>query len=204
LQYENNCNIKYSSSIDYANEKIVNSNTDTDQVFYKVAGAEITTYDTESPVTAVNDRDTQRHGVSKKGPNKSLCRFFAEGNCKHGKSCSFSHDPLIFCSKKNKVFLAGLPHCNSVELKDAFQRKGYVILNKLRIFENKNRYIPLVILKTEEMAKKLIEAGKIQLFNKLVDVRPYKEHIRMKRFDRCVFLGGLDLNTTREMIDNGL
>jgi hypothetical protein len=147
-------------------------------------------------------------GEAEKKPNdgcrkRRLCRHFVKGYCLRGVACDFLHDPSIFCSDTQKVFLGGLPlHLTPSSLKAKLEEQGLTVLNKPRILRG---FTPQVCLGTVEQAEMLIAQRYIYIDEQRVDVRPYqdRDHLRQvlpRVVKRSVFLGGLPENTTGNMI----
>jgi len=134
------------------------------------------------------------------------CRHFLKGHCKRGRGCNFLHDPSIFCNDHQKVFLGGLPeHITQKALRKKMAKQGYKVLNAPKIYRG---FTPQVCLGSVKQAQRLIEKGRISIDGLSVDVRPYKPNkalpIHIKKIldddSRSVFLGGLPVGTTRQMI----
>lgn len=138
-----------------------------------------------------------------------LCRHFLKGNCQRGASCSFRHDHTIFCSNMQKVFLKGLPaHLTSRSLlKKKLEEQGYTVLNNPKIIR---RFSPQVCLGSVEEAQRLVEKGTIIIDTATVQVRPFEAFTMDNKkkqpdeIERSVFLGGLNIRTTVEMIKDEL
>lgn len=134
---------------------------------------------------------------------RRLCRHFVKGYCLRADACEFLHDPSIFCTDEQKVFLGGLPlHMTSAILKAKLEEKGLTVLNKPRIMRG---FTPQVCLGSVEEAEKLIATRFIYLDDDRVDVRPYQDREQLRQglpsiVKRSVFLGGLPETTTGEMI----
>jgi len=134
---------------------------------------------------------------------RRLCRHFVKGYCLRGSSCFFLHDPSIFCSDEQKVFLGGLPlHLTSVMLITKLEEKGLTVLNKPRIMRG---FTPQVCLGSVKEAERLVAQQYIYICDHRVDVRPYQEEDKLRQtfpsvVKRSVFLGGLPEKTTADMI----
>jgi len=138
---------------------------------------------------------------------RRLCRHFVKGFCSRGESCEFLHDPSIFCSDEQKVFLGGLP-CNITPeiLKAKLEDQGLTVLNRPKIMRG---FTPQVCLGSIEQAEKLIASRFLYIDEHRVDVRPYQDREQLRKglpsvVKRSVFLGGLPESTTGEMIINDL
>jgi len=136
------------------------------------------------------------------------CRHFLKGYCMRGDSCGFRHDKSVFSSDLQKVFLEGLPpKLNSSLLRKKLAELGYTVLNNPRVMR---WYAPNVCLGSVEEAQRLIEKGTIVMDQMVVRVRPFEarsSNNQIKKPDeteRSVFLGGLRLGTTPEMIRDEL
>jgi len=131
------------------------------------------------------------------------CRHFLKGHCERGDSCGFRHDRSVFCTNMQKVFLGGLPsHLNANLLKQKLVEQGYTVLNNPKIFL---WFSPQVCLGSVDEAKKLIEKGTIVIDGTIVRVRPFEGYKRNKKtapdeVERSVFLGGLKLSTTADIV----
>jgi len=147
-------------------------------------------------------------GEAVKKPNDScrkrrLCRHFVKGYCLRGVACDFLHDPSIFCSDAQKVFLGGLPlHLTPTSLKEKLEEQGLTVVNQPRILRG---FTPQVCLGTVQEAEMLIARSYIIIDEQRVDVRPYQDQDRLRQalprvVERSVFLGGLPENTTGDMI----
>jgi len=138
---------------------------------------------------------------------RRLCRHFVKGFCSRGETCEFLHDPSIFCTDEQKVFLGGLPlHMTPEILKDKLERQGLTVLNRPRIMRG---FTPQVCLGSIEEAQELIARRFLFLDEYRVDVRPYQDKEQLRKglpsvVKRSVFLGGLPENTTGEMITDDL
>jgi len=138
---------------------------------------------------------------------RRLCRHFVKGFCHRGSSCDFLHDPSIFCSDDQKVFLGGLPlHFTSGLLKSKLEEKGLIVLNNPRIIRG---YTPEVCLGSAEEAEKLIAGQHIYFGQHRVDVRVFRDKEQLRHVVPCaakrsVFLGGLPEGTTGDMIISDL
>jgi len=134
---------------------------------------------------------------------RRLCRHFVKGFCLRGNSCEFLHDPSIFCTDEQKVFLGGLPlHMTSAILKAKLEEQGITVLNKPRIMRG---FTPQVCVGSVEQAERLIAARFLYIDDFRVDVRPYQDREQLRQglpsiVKRSVFLGGLPEDTTGEMI----
>jgi len=134
---------------------------------------------------------------------RRLCRHFVKGYCLRADACEFLHDPSIFCTDEQKVFLGGLPlHMTSAILKAKLEEQGLTVLNKPRILRG---YTPQVCLGSIAEAEKLIANRFLYLDDDRVDVRPYQDREQLRQglpsiVKRSVFLGGLPENTTGEVI----
>jgi len=134
---------------------------------------------------------------------RRLCRHFVKGYCLRGDSCEFLHDPSIFCTDEQKVFLGGLPlHMTSAILKAKLEEQGITVLNKPRIMRG---FTPQVCLGSVEQAERLIATRFLYIDDHRVDVRPYQDREQLRQglpsiVKRSVFLGGLPEDTTGEMI----
>jgi len=134
---------------------------------------------------------------------RRLCRHFVKGFCIRGDSCDFLHDPSVFYTDEQQVFLGGLPlHFTSELLKSKLQEKGLTVLNKPTIMRG---FTPKVCLGSVEEAHKLIFQRAIFIDDHRLDVRPYKDKNQLQKgllsvVKRSVFLGGVPENTTGEMI----
>lgn len=134
---------------------------------------------------------------------RRLCRHFVKGYCLRGVACDFLHDPSIFCSDTQKLFLGGLPlHLTPTSLKEKLEEQGLTVLNKPRILRG---FTPQVCLGTVEEAEMLIAQRYIFIDDQRVDVRPYQDRDQLRQVlprvvKRSVFLGGLPENTTGNMI----
>lgn len=136
------------------------------------------------------------------------CKHFLKGHCERGDSCGFRHDPSVFCSDMQKVFLGGLPaQLNSRLLSKKLEEQGYTVLNKPKIYK---WFSPNVCLGSVEEAQKLVERGTISIGTAVVRVRPFEAFTRDHKkkepdeVERSVFLGGLKPSTTVEMIKDEL
>jgi hypothetical protein len=134
---------------------------------------------------------------------RRLCRHFVKGFCMRGRFCDFHHDPSIFCSDEQKVFLGGLPlHFTPQILKRKLENVGLTVLNEPRILRG---FTPEVCLGSVEEANRLIAQRYVVLDNQRIDVRQYRDKDQLRQVlpsvvKRSVFLGGLKENTTPEMI----
>jgi len=136
---------------------------------------------------------------------RRLCRHFVKGYCLRGVACDFLHDPSIFCSDAQKVFLGGLPlHLTPTALKEKLEEQGLTVLNEPRILRG---FTPQVCLGTMKEAEMLIAKRYIFIDDQRVDVRPYQDRDQLRQagvlpriVKRSVFLGGLPENTTGNMI----
>jgi len=134
---------------------------------------------------------------------RRLCRHFVKGFCLRGVACDFLHDPSIFCSDTQKIFLGGLPlNLTPATLKEKLEEQGLTVLNKPRILRG---FTPQVCLGTVEEAEMLIGQRYIYIDDHRVDVRPYQDRDQLRQVlprvvKRSVFLGGLPENTTGNMI----
>lgn len=134
---------------------------------------------------------------------RRLCRHFVKGFCMRGVNCDFLHDPSIFCSDTQKIFLGGLPlNLTPATLKEKLEEQGLTVLNKPRILRG---FTPQVCLGTVEEAEMLITQRYIYIDDHRVDVRPYQDRDQLRQVlprvvKRSVFLGGLPENTTGNMI----
>lgn len=136
------------------------------------------------------------------------CRHFLKSHCWRGASCSFRHDPSVFCSHQQKVFLGGLPrHLTSSLLRKRLTEQGYTVLNKPKVLK---RYSPQVCLGSVDEAKRLLEKQTIVIDEEVVRVRPYVAFTQDNRkkssdeVERSVFLGGLTQGTTGEQVHEAL
>jgi len=151
-----------------------------------------------------NSPPKQKDGVFRK---RRLCRHFVKGFCQRGELCDFLHDPSIFCSDAQKVFLGGLPlHFTPTILKGKLEELGLTVLNNPRIMRG---YSPEVCLGSVEEARELISRKQIYVGEHRLDVRPFKDKDQLRQVvpspaKRSVFLGGLPEDTTAEMIVNDL
>jgi len=140
---------------------------------------------------------------------RRLCRHFLKGYCKRGRTCDFLHDSSIFCHEMQKVFLGGLPsHISETSLKEKLAEQGYTVVNNPKVLRG---FTPQVCLGSVDEAQRMIEKGKIIIEGCPVDVRPYeafvKENLEMKLPDdikRSVFLGGIPIGTTGQLIKDEL
>jgi len=138
---------------------------------------------------------------------RRLCRHFVKGFCQRGDSCDFLHDASIFCSDDQKVFLGGLPlHLTSGLLKTKLEENGLTVLNNPRIMRGFSRE---VCLGSIEEAEKLVAVGHIYIGEHRVDVRAFQDKNKLRQVvpsasKRSVFLGGLPVDTTGDMIINDL
>jgi len=134
---------------------------------------------------------------------RRLCRHFVKGFCLRGDSCEFLHDPSIFCTDEQKVFLGGLPlHMTSAILKAKLEEQGITVLNKPRIMRG---FTPQVCIGSVEQAERLIATRFLNIDDHRVDVRPYQDREQLRQglpsiVKRSVFLGGLPEDTTGEII----
>jgi len=134
---------------------------------------------------------------------RRLCRHFVKGYCLRSNACEFLHDPSIFCTDEQKVFLGGLPlHMTSEILKAKLKEQGLTVLNKPRIMRG---FTPQVCLGSVAEAEKLIATRFIHIDDDRVDVRPYQDREQLRQglpsiVKRSVFLGGLPEKTTGDMI----
>lgn len=134
---------------------------------------------------------------------RRLCRHFVKGFCIRADSCEFLHDPSIFCTDDQKVFLGGLPlHMTPAILKAKLKEQDLTVLNTPRIMRG---FTPQVCLGSVEEAEKMIAKRCIYIDNHRVDVRPFQDREQLRQglpsiVKRSVFLGGLPENTTGEMI----
>jgi len=138
---------------------------------------------------------------------RRLCRHFVKGFCSRGESCEFLHDPSIFCSDEQKVFLGGLP-CNITPeiLKAKLEDQGLTVLNRPKIMRG---FTPQVCLGSIEQAEKLIASRFLYIDEHRVDVRPYQDREQLRKglpsvVKRSIFLGGLPESTTGERIIDDL
>jgi len=151
-----------------------------------------------------NSPPKQKDGVFRK---RRLCRHFVKGFCQRGELCGFLHDPSIFCSDAQKVFLGGLPlHFTPTMLKVNLEELGLTVLNNPRIMRG---YSPEVCLGSVEEARELVSRKHIYIGEHRLDVRPFKDKDQLRQVvpspaKRSVFLGGLPEDTTAEMIVNDL
>jgi hypothetical protein len=138
---------------------------------------------------------------------RRLCRHFVKGFCIRGDACDFLHDPSVFCTDEQQVFLGGLPlHFTPELLKLKLEEQGLTVLNEPRIMRG---FTPKVCLGSVEEAKKLISQRAIIIDDHRLDVRPYQDKNQLRKglpsvVKRSVFLGGLPENTTGEMIISDL
>jgi len=108
-----------------------------------------------------------------------------------------------------KVFLKGLPaHLTSRSLlRKKLEEQGYTVLNNPKILR---RFSPQVCLGSVEEAQRLVEKGTIIIDTTIVRVRPFETFTldnkkkQPDEVERSVFLGGLNLSTTVEMITDEL
>jgi len=134
---------------------------------------------------------------------RRLCRHFVKGFCLRSDNCEFLHDPSIFCTDEQKVFLGGLPlHMTSAILKAKLEEQGLTVLNKPRIMRG---FTPQVCLGSVAEAEKLIATRFIYIDDDRVDVRPYQDREQLRQglpsiVKRSVFLGGLPEKTTGDII----
>jgi len=134
---------------------------------------------------------------------RRLCRHFVKGYCLRANACEFLHDPSIFCTDEQKVFLGGLPlHMTSAILKAKLEEQGLTVLNKPRIMRG---FTPQVCLGSVAEAEKLIATRFIYIDDDRVDVRPYQDREQLRQglpsiVKRSVFLGGLPEKTTGDII----
>merc|ERR550534_3058366 len=146
------------------------------------------------------ENEEKKDGELKK---RRLCRHFVKGFCLRGESCEFLHDPSIFCTDEQKVFLGGLPlHMTPEILKDKLEKQGLTVLNKPKIMRG---FTPQVCLGSVEQADHLIAKRFLYIDDHRVDVRPYQDKEQLRQglpsvVKRSVFLGGLPEDTTGEMI----
>jgi len=138
---------------------------------------------------------------------RRLCRHFVKGFCSRGECCEFLHDPSIYCSDDQKVFLGGLPSDITPQiLKDKLEDQGLTVLNRPKIMRG---FTPQVCLGSIEQAEKLIASRFLYIDEHRVDVRPYQDREQLRKglpsvVKRSVFLGGLPESTTGEMIIDDL
>jgi len=138
-------------------------------------------------------------------PQKSRhCRHFLKGHCERGDSCGFRHDRSVFCTNMQKVFLGGLPsHLNASLLRQKLVEQGYTVLNHPKVLR---WFSPQVCLGSVDEAKKLIEKGTINIDGTIVRVRPFESYSQNSKktppdeVERSVFLGGLTLCTTADIV----
>jgi len=135
------------------------------------------------------------------------CRHFLKGHCERGDACGFRHDPSVFCSDRQIVFLGGLPpHFTASLLREKLEEQGYTVLNQPKVLR---WFSPQVCLGSVEEASRLIEKGTILIDGACIWVRPYEGFSREKKtpadeVERSVFLGGLAPFTTTDMIKDGI
>merc|ERR1719204_2763264 len=136
------------------------------------------------------------------------CRHFLKGHCKRGESCGFRHDHSVFCTDMQKVFLGGLPaHLTASQLRKKLAEQGYTVLNNPKIIR---WFSPQVCLGSVQEAQKLVEKGTIVIDGAIISVRPFEAFTRDNKkklpdeVERSVFLGGLAVGTTAEMIKDEL
>merc|ERR1719204_970312 len=132
------------------------------------------------------------------------CRHFLKGHCERGESCGFRHDHSVFCTDMQKVFLGGLPtHLTANLLRKKLAEQGYTVLNHPKILR---WFSPQVCLGSVQEAQKLVEKGTIVIDGAIIRVRPFEAFTRDSKkklpdeVERSVFLGGLAVGTTAEMI----
>jgi len=136
------------------------------------------------------------------------CRHFLKGHCARGESCGFRHDHSVFCTDMQKVFLGGLPtHLTASLLRKKLAEQGYTVLNHPKILR---WFSPQVCLGSVQEAQKLVEKGTIVIDGAIIRVRPFEAFTRDNKkklpdeVERSVFLGGLAVGTTAEMIKDEL
>jgi len=136
------------------------------------------------------------------------CRHFLKGHCERGESCGFRHDHSVFCTDMQKVFLGGLPtHLTASLLRKKLAEQGYTVLNHPKILR---WFSPQVCLGSVQEAQKLVEKGTIIIDGAIIRVRPFEAFTRDNKkklpdeVERSVFLGGLAVGTTAEMIKDEL
>merc|ERR1719204_882169 len=136
------------------------------------------------------------------------CRHFLKGHCERGESCGFRHDHSVFCTDMQKVFLGGLPtHLTANLLRKKLAEQGYTVLNHPKILR---WFSPQVCLGSVQEAQKLVEKGTIVIDGAIIRVRPFEAFTRDNKkklpdeVERSVFLGGLAVGTTAEMIKDEL
>jgi len=136
------------------------------------------------------------------------CRHFLKGHCERGDSCGFRHDRSVFCTNRQKVFLRGLPsHYTATMLRQKLTENGYTVLNHPKVLR---WFSPQVCLGSVEEAQSLIEKGSIIMDDAVIQVRPFEGYTRDNKkalpdeVERSVFLGGLALGTTRDIITEEL
>jgi len=154
-----------------------------------------------SPDRFKNFVEEQLVGFGESCENKS--DTFVKGYCFRATAREFLHDPSVFCTDDQKVFLGGLPlHMTSAILKAKLQEQGLTVLNKPRIMRG---FTPQVCLGSVAEAERLIATRFIYLDDYRVDVRPYQDREQLRdglqsAVKRSVFLGGLPEKTTGDMV----
>jgi len=156
-----------------------------------------------------SEQSDGKNSRPKQPPQKTWhCRHFLKGHCERGDTCGFRHDRSVFCTNKQKVFLGGLPtNMTSSLLTEKLAEQGYTVLNPPKILRG---FSPNVCLGSVEEAKKLIEKGSIFIDGTVVRVRSFEgynpDNIKSlpDEVERSVFLGGLTLCTTSDMIKDEL
>jgi len=126
----------------------------------------------------------------KKETQKSrICRHFLRGHCKFGESCNFFHGAPLVHASDQLIFLGGLPSgiTSDMLIQELNRAYGVEVLNKPQIFSN---FSPRVALSLED-AKLLKGHGKLNIFNRQVDVRPFEDNSKSEAEKSMVFLGGL-------------
>jgi len=126
----------------------------------------------------------------KKETQKSrICRHFLRGHCKFGESCNFFHGAPLVHASDQLIFLGGLPSgiTSDMLVQELNRAYGVEVLNKPQIFSN---FSPRVALSLED-AKLLKGHGKLNIFNRQVDVRPFEDNSKSEAEKSMVFLGGL-------------
>jgi len=129
-------------------------------------------------------------GAPKKETQKSrICRHFLRGHCKFGESCNFFHGAPLVHASDQLIFLGGLPSgiTSDLLIKELNRAYGVEVLNKPQIFSN---FSPRVALSLDD-AKLLKGHGKVSIFNRMVDVRPFEDNSKSDAEKCMVFLGGL-------------
>jgi len=140
--------------------------------------------------TVIAPEQVAKATAPKKETQKSrICRHFLRGHCKFGESCNFFHGAPLVHASDQLIFLGGLPSgiTSDMLIQELNRNYGVEVLNKPQIFSN---FSPRVALSLDD-AKLLKGHGKLNIFNRQVDVRPFEDNSKSEAEKCMVFLGGL-------------